>query len=167
MDDLYNKFINSGLDYSVISLSGTENIYPYWCYPVNAMPIGLEGCIMYCFIDGYGDTVFAANPESCADIYVYPIARDFREFLGHILYCTEANPVEQIIWMDRQQFSEHVKNENEIYKKEKEPILQFIGSLGIGKTDDPFSYVKELRKDFDYSKIIFSDEYYDITGIER
>ncbi|MBE6038009.1 MAG: hypothetical protein E7218_02230 [Anaerofustis stercorihominis] len=167
MNNLYNKFINSGLDYSVISLESTENYYPYWCYPENATPIGLEGCILYCFIDGYDDMVFAANPESCADINVYPVARSFEDFLGLILACTEANPVEQIIWMNETQFSQHVKNEKEIYKKEKEPILQFIGSLGVKEINDPFSYVKELQKDFDYSKIIFSDEYYDILGIER
>ena len=33
--------------------------------------------------------------------------------------------------------------------------------------EDPFSYVKGIQKDFDGSKIEYSDEYYEILGIER
>lgn len=57
------------IDSSLISLKkwGTN----YFCYPTNAKTIVFENCIMYCFIDGYGETIFACNPESCADIYIF------------------------------------------------------------------------------------------------
>ena len=45
-------------------------------------------------------TVFACNPESCADINVYPLAKNFDDFIRVILACGSANPVEQIVWMN-------------------------------------------------------------------
>ena len=38
---------------------------------------------------------------------------------------------------------------------------------GIAPIDTPFEYVKAIQKDFDYSKIQYSDEYYEVTGIEN
>lgn len=32
---------------------------------------------------------------------------------------------------------------------------------------DPYDYVKRLQSEFDDSRIEFSDEYYDVLGIER
>lgn len=100
---------------------------------------------MYCFIDGYGETVFACNQESCADIYVYPLAKNFDDFIRLILVCGLANPVEQIVWMNKQQFEQHLQDEKAIQTAEQ----------------------KELQSDFDYSKVQFSDEYYNVLGIER
>ena len=33
--------------------------------------------------------------------------------------------------------------------------------------ENPFEYVKSIQKDFDGSKIQYSDEYYEVTGIEN
>lgn len=33
--------------------------------------------------------------------------------------------------------------------------------------ENPYEYVKNIQKDFDDSKIKYSDEYYDIKGIEK
>ena len=32
---------------------------------------------------------------------------------------------------------------------------------------NPFEYVKSIQKEFDDSKIIYSDEYYDTLGMDR
>lgn len=74
---------------------------PVFCYPVNAKPIGFEGCILYCFLPEYGEMVFACNPESCVDQNVYPLAANFEDFIRLVLACGTANPLEQIVWMDK------------------------------------------------------------------
>ena len=56
---------------------------------------------MYCFIEPYGEMVFACNPDTCADVFVYPLARTFEDFMRLILACGSTNPIEQIIWMDK------------------------------------------------------------------
>ena len=168
MATVFEQYEALNIDGSLISLEQVEEICPYFCYPTNAKAIGVEGCIMYCFIDGYGETVFACNPESCADIYVYPLAKSFDDFMCLILACGSANPVEQIVWMNKKQFEQHLQDEKEIQTTEQKKLLSFLEKeLHIVAMDDPFEYVKELQSDFDYSKIQFSDEYYDVLGIER
>ena len=75
MKTTYEKYCDLGIDGSLISLEIAQDVFPHFCYPANAKAIGTEGSILYCFIESYGDMVFACNPESCADTYVYPLAR--------------------------------------------------------------------------------------------
>lgn len=165
----YEKFLLLNIDGSLISLERADCSYSdFFCYPTNARTIGFEGCIMYCFIDEYGETVFACNPESCADIYVYPLARDFLDFMRLILACGSANPAEQIIWMNERQFEQHLRDEKEIRTAEQEELLlRLEKELDITPMENPFVYVKNLQSGFDYGKIQYSDEYYNVMGIER
>lgn len=39
--------------------------------------------------------------------------------------------------------------------------------LSISLIAEPYEYVKELQSRFDNSGIVYSDEYYNILGIER
>lgn len=149
----------------LLSLESTEYMYPYWCYPVNSQPIGLEGCILYCFIEGYVDMVFACNPESCVDDNVYPLAETFEDFLRLIITCGSANPIEQAGWMSREKFDEHVADENNSMTEEhRETIMVLKDIFNLKSVDNPYDYVKAVQKDFDYSRIVFSDEYHEITG---
>ena len=141
---------------------------PYFCYPVNAKPIGFEGCILYCFLPEYGEMVFACNPESCVDQNVYPLAANFEDFIRLILACGTANPLEQIVWMDKNKFEEHMANEEKILTDEQRTAAQQLQrALSLLPIENPFEYVKSIQKDFDGSKIQYSDEYYEVTGIEN
>ena len=164
----YGQYKALDIDKSLISLENIKEATQYFCYPIKAKAIGFEGCIMYCFIEGYGEMVFASNPESCADTYVYPLARNFKEFLGLILACGSANPIEQIVWESKEQFEQHIKEEQATRTKAQDIVLQQLKSkMNIIPIDNPFEYVKEVQKNFDSSKIEYSDEYYDVLGIER
>ncbi len=168
MQCTFQNFMNLKINGELISLESTEYLYPYWCYPLNSKPIGLEGCILYCFIDGYDEMVFACNPETCADTNVYPLAGNFEDFMRLILACGSANPVEQIVWMNRKQFEQHLKNEALIRTDEQKSTLKRIETaFGLTPMECPFEYVKELQAGFDGKAIQYSDEYYDVLGIER
>ena len=56
-----------------------------------------------------------------------------------------------------------------MYAKDDNVItaLQAIRRLGVEPMQNPFEYVSHIQKDFDYWNIPFSDEFYDITGIEK
>ncbi len=165
--DLFRKFRSMNIDGALLSLEYGEITEPYFCYPVNAQVIGFEGSILYCFLPEYSDMVFAANPESCADKNVYPLAASFEDFLRLILSCGSANPVEQIVWMDRRRFDEHLQSEREIQTDEQRELLALLErELGITPMQDPFEYVRSLQSGFDDSKIQYSAEYYDVLGIE-
>lgn len=166
--DLFQKFKCLLMDSRFLSLEYSEITAPYFCYPTNAKVIGLEGCILYCFLPEYGKMVFAANPESCADKFVYPLASSFEDFLRLILACGTANPIEQIVWMNKKQFEQHLKKERQIQTSQQKEILGLLErELNLAPMENPFEYVKGLQKNFDASKIQYSDEYFNILGIER
>ena len=168
MECSYIKYKKLDIDGSLISLESAENMYPYWCYPLNAIPIGLEGCILYCFIRGYEDIVFASNPETCMESNVYPLANNFRDFIRLILACGSANPIEQVIWMSKEQFEKHLKMEElRCSFKQKEVLNKISEAFNLSPMEYPYEYIKEIQKDFDGSKIQYSDEYYDVLGIEK
>lgn len=155
---------NSEVNFAAISLEdGSISDPPYFCYPVDAEPIGFEGCILYCFLPAYGDMVFAANPESCADSYVYPLANSFEDFMRLVLACGSANPAEQVVWMNEKQFETHLTEETERQTDGQKAILKAIeGEMQLEAMPNPFMYIKSLQQDFDASKIKYSREYDDI-----
>ncbi len=168
MRAFYEKYVALPIDKGLLCLERGDITVPYFCYPVNAEPIGLEGCILYCFLPEYGEMVFACNPESCADQNVYPLAANFEDFIRLILACGTANPVEQIIWMDKSKFEEHMANEEKILTDEQKAAAQRLQrELGLLPMENPFEYVKAVQKDFDGSNIQYRDEYYEATGLEN
>ena len=168
MKTAYEKFMALSIDKGLFCLGPGDMTSPYFCYPVNADPIGFEGCILYCFLPEYGEMVFACNPESCADQCVYPLAANFEDFIRLILACGTVNPVEQIVWMDKRKFEEHMTDEEKILTDEQRAAAQQLQrELGLLPMENPFEYVKAIQNNFDGSKIQFSDEYYEVTGIEN
>lgn len=168
MPGSYEKYLELNIRSELVGLEKRSDAEPYFCYPENARAIGFEGCIMYCFIESYGEMVFACNPESCVDIFVYPLARTFEDFVGLILACGGTNPIEQIVWMSEEQFSEHLREEEKLRTQEQREVLHCLGrELKVPPAAEPFRYVKDLQTDFDYGGIRFSDEYYDVMGLEK
>ena len=168
MKTLFERYKKLNINGSLICLEQVEDIYSYFCYPTNAKAIGFEGSIMYCFIEPYGDMVFACNPDTCADVFVYPLAKTFEDFMGLILACGSTNPIEQIVWMNKEQFAKHLQGEEAVRTEEQRAVLNHLEKkLGISPLDNPYDYVKELQSHFDNSGIEYSDEYYDALGTER
>ena len=136
---------------------------PYYCYPVNARPIGFEGCILYCFIEGYEDMVFASNPENYGDSgQVYPLARNFEEFLRLVLACGGVNPAEQAVWMTEAQFEEQ---RTACLAENAEAVERLKDALGLAPMEAPYAYVKAVQQNFDGSRIQYSEEYYETLGL--
>ncbi len=168
MESLFERYKKLNINGSLIGLEHIEDVCGYFCYPINAKAIGFEGNIMYCFIEPYGDMVFACNPDTCADAFVYPLAKGFEDFMRLIIACGSANPIEQIVWMNKNKFIEHLKEEKAIRTEEQKTSIKYIETeLGIAPMDNPYEYVKEIQAHFDNSGIEYSDEYYDVLGIER
>lgn len=168
MCTIYETYLALPINKSLLCLEPGNITVPSFCYPVDAEPIGFEGKILYCFLPEFGETVFACNPESCADRYVYPLAKNFEDFISLILACGSANPVEQIVWMNQQQFERHLQEERERQTEEQKAVLSHLKQvLHITGMASPFLYVKTLQANFDDRKIQFRDEYYDVLGIER
>ena len=170
MNLLYEKYKNLKIDGSWIGLEAGAQT-PYFCTPIGAEIIGWDNGIHYCFIKGFGDMVFCVNPEPCCDYNVYPIARNFCDFLGLILATGNTNILQQIIWWDKKRFEDFVNStEEQEYRvrPEVQGVLSTIRKgIDIAPIDTPFEYIKDLQSNFPYEQIPFSNEYYDTLGIER
>ena len=170
MNPLYEKYKNLKIDGSWIGLeAGTQT--PCFCTPIGAEIIGWDNGIHYCFIKGFGDMVFCVNPEPCCDYNVYPIARNFCDFLGLILATGNTNTLQQIIWWDKKRFEDFVNStEEQEYRvrPEVQGVLSTIRKgIDIAPIDTLFEYIKDLQSNFPYEQIPFTNEYYDTLGIER
>lgn len=163
----YEKFKSLDVDMSIIGLEKGDEEGGYFCTPKGARVIGWE-CdgIHYCFIDGFGEMVFAVNPESADDRFVKPLAENFESFISLILACEGTTAAEQINIFDRAGFDEFMKNSTEFIDERRKVLKILENELGIKPMKDPFGYVKNLLENFDYSKIKFTPEYYDVLGLE-
>lgn len=170
MNLLYERYKNLKIDGSWIGLEA-GSLTPYFCTPIGAEIIGWDNGIHYCFIKGFGDMVFCVNPETCCDYNVYPIARNFCDFLGLILSTGNTNTLQQIILWDKKRFEDFVNSpEEQEYRvrPEVKGVLHTIRKgLDVAPIDTPFEYIKDLQSNFPYEQIPFTNEYYDTLGIER
>ena len=170
MNLLYEKYKNLKIDGSWIGLEAGAQT-PCFCTPIGAEIIGWDNGIHYCFIKGFGDMVFCVNPETCCDYNVYPIARNFCDFLGLILATGNTNTLQQIIWWDKKRFEDFVNSpEEQEYRvrPEVQGVLSTIRKgIDIAPIDTLFEYIKDLQSNFPYEQIPFTNEYYDTLGIER
>ena len=165
---MYEKYCQLDIDGRWIGLEKSDMCVEYFCTPLNAIVIGWENSIHYCFIKGYRDMVFAVNPETCVDKYVYPLAANFKEFLRLILACGSTTAVEQIIGWSKKQFEEFLHSDNNKIFPEQAKVLKIVAEeLKLQPMEKPYEYVKAVQELFDDGKIKYSNEYYDVLGLER
>lgn len=167
---LYEQFLTLNLDTSWVGLSREED-QQYFCTPIGANIIAWDNGIHYCFIQGFDEMVFAVNPDTGCDHYVYPLAKNFYDFLSLVLATKNANAMQQVILWNKQQFIEFIHApENVEYdaKPEVTAVLHDIQTkLSVSPMEHPFEYIKRIQADFPYDKIKFTDEFYETTGMER
>ena len=148
---------------------------PYFCDPVGGEPVGRVGCDGVHFILLPGDErVFCVDPAMGEPgSYVLPVAENFRQFLSFVLFCGDANPISQIWWMDEGRFRDFLKEESErswegmedLLERKKAALAAIAAAFGI-EPADPCGKVKALQTGFDPACLRFSEDYYDILGLE-
>ena len=167
---VFQRFQTLAFDKEAIGLAPRREDEPYFCTPVGAEIIGWLGVdgIHFCFIPSISnDMVFAVSPTPCGQHHVEPMARSFEEFLSLVLCCKGAGPLEQICWMDEERFLELLKAEEEIVWPKRDTALEVLRAEFAADTpENPYQSVKRLQAEFDYSKIPFSKEYYELLQTE-
>lgn len=163
MDKMFQKFLRSGLDLSAVGIERREEQSLYFCTPKGASVFGWAGVdgIHFCFIRGFGNMVFAVSPMNSAPDFVHPIAYNFEEFLRLILACGDAAGPEQAWQWDETQFERFLRDNPPT--EEQQCVLSDLGEkLKLRPMERPWHYIKELQTSFDYSKIKYTEEFYDM-----
>ena len=176
-DDL-KRFRALDIDFGSISLfQDWADDFAYFCTPTDAEYVGRIGCDGVHFVLLPGDErVFCVDP-AMGEVgkFVLPVGSDFREFLSFVLCCQDANPLSQIWWLTQERFQEfssedaaaRQKGENAALFAKKDAALALIAGEFSLTPVEPFERVKALQAEFDPSSLNFSDEYYDVLGMER
>ena len=162
------------IDFPTIELEPYPGGEPYFCTPVGAEIIGWLNGIHFVLLPG-NEAVYCVEPDRGEDgTFVLPVGRNFREFLSYLLYCKCTSPVSQIAWLEedrfRQLLADNAQNTwpgcEETFRSRDEALAAIADTFGL-EPKDPYGSVKAMQAAFDPSVLTFSDEYYDVLGLEN
>lgn len=171
------KLLEQGADWEAVGLLDLGAPQePCFCTPVGAQPLARLGADGVHFILLPGDArVFCVDPAMGEPgTYVLPVAEDLREFLAFVLFCRDASPLSQIRWLTEERFRQLLAEDAaaswpgcETFFARKEAALAAIAETFALAAADPFAKVKAMQNAFDPAVLRFSDEYYEVLGLER
>lgn len=158
---LYERFRQLDIDFSQLGLLPAGDSDRYFCTPRGAEIIGRAGVdgIHYCFVAGYGETVFSVNPMNLPEEYVHPLAKTFEDFLRLLLSCNSLDVMEQTYRMDQTAFDCEVWEAGFFDDEQRRAREALTSELGLTPMPEPYAYIKDLQASFDYSRIPYTEEY--------
>ena len=162
MAAFYQKFLRRNLDLSPLSVMRREDSAPYFCTPKGASIFGWAGVdgIHFCFVRGFGETVFAVSPANGSADCVHVIARDFADFLRLLLATGDSAALEQAWQWDEAQFSAFLA-ENPPTAEQRAVLEQIAEAFSLAPMEQPWQYLHTLQAEFDYSRLSFTEDFYD------
>ncbi len=163
MNSSYQAFLKKGIDLAPLGIAASCEETLYFCTPKGARTIGWAGVdgIHFCFIRGFGEMVFAVSPMNPAPNYVHPLARDFSDFLRLLLACGDSAALEQAWQWDLPQFEAFLAD-NPPTPEQNMVLEQIREQTDLSPMEDPWHYLHQLQTSFDYSKIKYTQEFYDL-----
>ena len=163
MNDTYPAFRKTGIDLAPLGMGQRPETETYFCTPRGARIFGWAGVdgIHFCFIRGFGEMVFAVSPMNLAPHYVHPLARNFSDVLRLLLACGDSAALEQAWQWNAEQFAAFLA-ENPPTKEQQTVLDQIAAKTGLAPMEEPWQYLHALQAGFDYSKIKYTEEFYDL-----
>ena len=156
----YQKFQKLHIDHSAIGMDLNISDVKYFCTPVGAEVIGRAGVegIHYCFIEGFGEMVFAVSPAALPGEYVHPVAKSFEDLLRLLLACGGMGAIEQAYMWDKELFDQYLMD-NQPNENQKSMMRVIKDAFQIIPMEEPYAYIKNLQMSFDYGRLVFPKEY--------
>ena len=145
----YAQFLNSGIDLSPLGALPANRDDAYDCTPKGARIFaraGVDG-IHFCFVRGFGETVFAVSPMNGATDTVHPVAANFEDFLRLLLSCGDTAPLEQAWQWNEAQFDAFLRDNPPT--DEQNAVLDRLRALPLEPMPAPWVYIHALQADFD------------------
>ena len=159
MDRTFQKFLRSGIDLSPLGVERREENTPYFCTPKGASIFGWAGVdgIHFCFVRGFGGTVFAVSPMNGAPDFVHPLASSFADFLRLLLACGDAAALEQAWMWDDGQFTAFLREVPPTAARQA-ALSAIAEKMRLTPMPHPWAYIRGLQAAFDYGKIKYTED---------
>lgn len=156
------QFLKAQIDLEPLGLIMDGPFEAYFCTPKGARIFARSGVdgIHFCFVRGFGETVFAVSPMNGRDGCVHPVAKSFRDFLRLLLALHDAAAIEQAWQWDAAQLEEfeqkHPSSDEQLAALDK-----LVFTFHLRPMAEPWKYIHTVQSGFDYGKLRFSEEFYD------
>lgn len=162
MDKTFQAFLKRGINLASVGIEVREDNTPYFCTPKGASIFGWAGVdgIHYCFIRGFGNTIFAVSPMNVAPDYVHPIAEDFKTLLRLLLVCKDAAALEQAWQWTEEEFNAFLA-ENPPTEEGEAVLKEIAEKMRLSPIENPWRYLHALQESFDYGKIKYTEDVVD------
>lgn len=171
------RLLEQGADWEAVGLLDLGAPQePCFCTPVGAQPLARLGVDGVHFVLLPGDErVFCVDPAMGEPgTYVLPVAEDLREFLAFVLFCRDASPLSQLWWLTEERFRQLLAEDaaatwpgcEKFFARKEAALAAIAGTFDLAAAN-PFDKVKAMQAAFDPAALRFSDEYYDVLGLEQ
>ena len=162
MKKAVRKLRDLGMDLSGLGAELCDDAETYFCTPKGAeifARAGVDG-IHFCFVRGFGETVFAVSPMNTAPDYVHPLATSFADFLRLLLACGDSAALEQAWMWNEAQFDAFLR-ENPPSAEAGATMERLETALDLRPMEHPWAYLHEIQSVFDPGRLRFPEEFYD------
>ncbi len=159
----YRQFLKADVDLAPLGvLRAQEPFEPYFCTPKGARVFGRSGVdgIHFCFVRGFGETVFAVSPMNGRENCVHPVAKSFRDFLRLLLALHDAAAIEQA-WQWNAAQLEDFEQKHPSDDEQMAALDRIVFAFHLRPMAEPWKYIHTVQSGFDYGKLRFSEEFYD------
>ena len=158
------EFLKAGIDLEPLGVLMQGPFENYFCTPKGARIFARSGVdgVHFCFVRGFGETVFAVSPMNGRDGCVHPVAKSFRDFLRLLLALHDAAAIEQA-WQWNAAQLEDFEQKHPSNDEQTAALDRLIFTFHLRPMAEPWKYIHTVQSGFDYGKLRFSEEFYDVT----
>ena len=159
------EFLKAGIDLEPLGVMMQGPFENYFCTPKGARIFARSGVdgIHFCFVRGFGETVFAVSPMNGRDGCVHPVAKSFRDFLRLLLALHDAAAIEQA-WQWNAAQLEDFEQKHPSNDEQTAALDRLVFTFRLRPMAEPWKYIHTVQSGFDYGKLRFSAEFYETLG---
>lgn len=159
-------------DLTCVGLIQERSFPHYFCTPLNAVifaSIGVDG-IHFCIVPEEDDrtlersAVYVVSPMM-PEHYVFVVAENFYDFISLVVSVKYAGLLECISYFERERFLTQIQEVEADDLEVKTAIEALTATFPTRVIDDVYGYVRQVQAKMDLSAVQFSDEYYEIVGL--
>lgn len=156
------QFLKAQIDLEPLGLIMEGPFEAYFCTPKGARIFARSGVdgIHFCFVRGFGETVFAVSPMNGRENCVHPVAKSFRDFLRLLLALHDAAAIEQA-WQWNAAQLEEFEQKHPSSDEQLAALDKLVFTFHLRPMAEPWKYIHTVQSGFDYGKLRFSEEFYD------
>jgi len=163
--------LNIATDLSPIGLIRNKDYGGYFCTPKSAVVfanLGVDG-IHFCILPDEKDLTLENSPvyvvsPMTPDHYVEVVAENFNDFLSLVVSVKDAGALECISFVEKEGFLEHLQDIPQGNPEVEKAITALSKSFSVKSIVDVYDYVKQTQAKTDFTKIQYTDEYYELIG---